>query len=76
MELSYTELYDGFLYLDELRDSGSVNMYAAPRYLAKHMGIELETAKTIWVHWMNTFDGVSSVDDRVDISLEKITNDT
>ena len=75
MELDYQELYDGFLYLDELRDGGSVNMYGATSLLAQHLDIDKYKAKDIWKLWIETFDEDMELEERIDMALEDITYD-
>jgi hypothetical protein len=43
------------VYLDELRDSGIVNMFGARPYLAEAFGIPTRSAGAVLAHWMETF---------------------
>jgi hypothetical protein len=45
-----------FVYLDQLRDSGITNMYAAGKYLEKEFAIGKPAASKILITWMETFD--------------------
>lgn len=52
--LKYEEKY--YQYLDDLRNSGQTNMFAASSYLkGAFMELDKETAKKILVDWMETF---------------------
>ena len=42
-------------YLDQLRESGKVNMYGAGQYLREKFGLERKEAKEILLEWMKTF---------------------
>lgn len=44
-----------FDYLDELRDSGVVNMFAAPGELQEDYGLPFKEAKNVVKAWMDTF---------------------
>ena len=44
-----------FVFLDELRASGIVNMYGASEYLMNEFGIKFNEAKEILKDWMNTY---------------------
>jgi len=44
-----------FLFLDELRKSGKINMYASPSYIAEGFHIPIEDAKKIFMKWNETF---------------------
>jgi len=59
-----TELERAFEYLDDLRESGAINMFGARPYLAREMGIPLTEAGKILSLWMETYDGEKSVADR------------
>ena len=41
-----------FNYLDELRDSGEINMFGAGAYLEAEFGIDRREAKKILMAWM------------------------
>lgn len=71
VELSYQDLYEGFTYLDELKEGNSINMYGAGRPLAAHLHIGSTVAHSILSHWMATFDE-TDVEDRVEKTLESM----
>lgn len=43
-------------YLDDLRESGAVNMFASGLYLRKKFGLSREDAKIIWKYWAESFE--------------------
>jgi hypothetical protein len=46
---------DIFNYLTELRESGELNMYAAPAYISKEFYLSKEEAIEIFFKWTETF---------------------
>ncbi len=47
---------DGMLeYLDDLRESGRVNMFGAGEYVEAAFGLEKAEARKALVYWMQTF---------------------
>ena len=54
-----------FTFLDNLRKSGATNMFGAAPYLQNSFGIDRTEARKIHIAWMETFDGQTSVADRV-----------
>jgi hypothetical protein len=42
-------------YLDELRESGATNMFAASPYVERAFGIDRKEAMKILQYWMETF---------------------
>ena len=44
-----------FLYLDELRDSGRINMYGAGPELEREYGLEASAAREVLQEWMDTY---------------------
>ncbi len=44
-----------FVYLDELRESGTTNMWGAAHYLVKHFGLPHDVASKILVAWIRSF---------------------
>ena len=42
-------------FLDDLRDSGSTNMFAAVPYLVEEFGFSRREAQQYLVNWMQTF---------------------
>ncbi len=45
-----------FEYLEYLRDSGKINMFAAPPYLAKAFDIPRAEATQIFYEWTRTYE--------------------
>ena len=52
---------DLFIVLDDLRESGAINMFGAPRYLMDSFGVKKEEAYAIFVEWSEQFGGPNSV---------------
>lgn len=44
-------------FLDALRDSGTINMFEAGRYISKRFNLSLKNSHDILNEWMSTFDG-------------------
>ena len=44
-----------FAYLDDLRESGSTNMYGAAPYVAEVFGVSKPDARKLLTKWMETF---------------------
>jgi len=44
-----------FQYLDDLRESGVVNMFGATPYLQDEFGLDKHEARAILCEWMKTF---------------------
>ena len=42
-------------YLDELRDSGEINMWGAAEYLELNFALTREEAAAIWAYWTRTY---------------------
>ena len=59
------ELVKHFRFLDELRESGAVNMFGAPPVLAEAFGLSDADAKAIWSRWASTFAKFRDVEYRV-----------
>lgn len=53
-----------FRWLDDLRDSGRINMYGAPPLLAQAFDLEKRVAKDVWLGWTQTFDGEAEASTR------------
>ena len=51
-----------FVYLDELRESGTINMMGAPRELQFEFGIDKLEARNIFGLWANQFNGAKNPD--------------
>ena len=47
--------HEAFLYLDELRESGEVNMFGARPYLMKQFGVSQSEASDILSDWMKSY---------------------
>lgn len=69
-ELTREEMTEGFDYLDKLRESGRTNMCGATAYVEGELGWPKNEAKVVTLVWMETFDGETSVEDRVNKILE------
>jgi len=50
-----------FIFLDEIRDSGSINMFGAAPYLEDMFGLTRYEAKDILIEWMQTYSTRHSV---------------
>lgn len=48
----HTEVFE---YLDELRESGSTNMFGAGPYVAREFGLSDVQARKFCTAWLNTF---------------------
>ena len=44
-----------FVYLDNIRESGAINMFGAAPYLQDAFGLSRYEAKDILLEWMDTF---------------------
>ena len=42
--------------LDSVRESGVINMFAAPQYLHEKYGISKQVAKVIFLEWTKKFE--------------------
>ena len=42
--------------LDDLRESGEINMFGAPRWLMDNYGLEKSEANEIFTAWTKTFE--------------------
>lgn len=56
---------DYFEFLDELRASGTTNMFGARPVLMQQFGLDGELAKSVLAAWMETYKRNVSVSDRV-----------
>jgi len=43
-------------FLDELRESGVTNMFAAAPYIVEEFGVTRQEAKSFLLNWMQTFE--------------------
>jgi hypothetical protein len=64
-ELTEDQLFEAFEYLDDLRESGATNMFGASTYVARDLGYARSEAREVSLLWMSTFDGESTVTERV-----------
>lgn len=55
-----------FEYLDTLRESGVTNMFGAAPYVAEKFGLDKTLARAVLSAWMETFDGETSAEDRIE----------
>jgi len=63
--LTVAELTEAFEYLDDLRNDGSTNMYAAPAYVQRDLCWPKHEAAAACKAWRDTFDPDATVDMRV-----------
>ena len=49
------QVHEMFIWLDDLRESGVVNMFGAYPLLAEAFSIEPSVAKQVWTAWTQTF---------------------
>ncbi len=68
-DFGHLELVDYFDYLDDLRESGRTNMFGAGTFLREEHGLTRHEASVVLTAWMDTFDGSSKSDERVDAAL-------
>jgi hypothetical protein len=66
MDYDRDQLIEGFEYLDDLRLSGRTNMFGAAPYVERELGYTKNEARNITLKWMETFDGQSTVEQRVE----------
>jgi aryl-alcohol dehydrogenase-like predicted oxidoreductase len=64
MDYNFEQLVETFEYLDSLRESGAVNMFGAASYVAKDLGHDKATARSLVAMWMKSYDVEKSVEDR------------
>jgi hypothetical protein len=50
-----------FEYLNDLRESGVINMSGASPYLQEAYGLEREEAKKILLYWMENFESLQDL---------------
>ncbi len=46
---------DMFVYLDNIRETGAINMFGAAPYLQDAFGLSRHEARDILLEWMDTF---------------------
>jgi hypothetical protein len=54
-ELSKEDLEAYFVFLDQVREDGKINMFGAAPVLAEVFGLEKREARDILFQWMDTF---------------------
>jgi aryl-alcohol dehydrogenase-like predicted oxidoreductase len=64
MDYDFEQLVEAFEYLDDLRESGAVNMFGASSYVAEDLGHDKRTARDLVSAWMKSYDGKTSAEDR------------
>ncbi len=64
-EMKHTPTVEHFAYLDTLRESGATNMFGAGSWLRDAFEMDRREASAVLKAWMETFDGTSSVADRI-----------
>ena len=64
MEYDFDQFVEAFEYLDELRESGVVNMFGATTYVVDDLGHDKKTARNLVTAWMKSYDGETSAEDR------------
>jgi hypothetical protein len=66
------QLTEYFQFLDDLRETGSTNMFGAAPYLQRtYRGMTREEAHTVLVAWQDTFSNTLPPEDRADAAIEK-----
>jgi len=53
--MSNTDKYEVFMFLDELRSTGSTNMFGAALYIQEFFGVDRKVARELLKEWMKTF---------------------
>jgi hypothetical protein len=64
MEYDFEQFVEAFEFLDELRESGQTNMFGASAYVMDELGHDRITARNLVSAWMQSYDGVSTPEDR------------
>lgn len=65
------EATEYFEFLDDLRASGKVNMFAARPYLMEAFGLDGDLAASVISAWMETFDRVVPAQDRAEQAFRR-----
>lgn len=65
------DLAEIFEYLDDLRDDGSINMFAAPGYVARDFECDTAQARANVKAWMDTFSKDEPAETRARKALAK-----
>lgn len=58
-----------FTFLDNLRESGRVNMFGAVQVLMDELGMPYKEARTVWALWAHTFDESKTPEERAQEAL-------
>jgi hypothetical protein len=66
MDYDRDQLMEGFDFLDKMRATGRYNMIGASGLLQHHLCYERVEARNVAAKWMETFDGESTVEQRVE----------
>jgi hypothetical protein len=53
--MSNEELQSWFEVLDNIRESGAMNMFAAPRFLETECGLSRADARAVFAKWTESF---------------------
>lgn len=72
MEINQENLEAMFYYLDELRESGSTNMFGAAPHLEQEFELGHKDALKVLTMWMSTFDGHTNLQSRVSNALHPL----
>jgi hypothetical protein len=64
MDYDFEQLVEAFEYLDNLRESGAVNMFGAASYVAQELGHDKATSRELLSMWMKSFDPEVTAEDR------------
>lgn len=55
MQLTQEELTEYFNFIDDLRESGRINMFGAGSYLEEEYPLTKKDARTVMLGWIETF---------------------
>lgn len=72
MDYTLEQLVEAFEYLDEVRESGNINMFDSSRYVAANLRHDIKTARSIVSLWMQTYNDELSITDRANNALSKL----
>ena len=61
--LSSEQVHEMFIWLDDLRGSGLVNMFGAAPLLAEAFVLDAPVARKVWAAWSKTFPMRHGTDD-------------
>ncbi len=60
-----------FYWLDRIRETNRINMYAAVNPLASAFDLTWDAANTVFDLWADTFDPEITMDDRVNTAMKR-----